>query len=170
MSDDLPADPEVERLQREGREASDAYRQFLGHAAYQHDIDVAVLSKLATDDKVPERERLRAAAQLLKYRFEAMEKWVEVTAAREQNMERLGIKAPGSPSVALTQVNNRIEIVRATDWRNAPPLEQGEEVVAEVLPEGSPKTNGHATNGKAHEDQPMPGLFEEHGDADDPPA
>jgi hypothetical protein len=67
-------------------------------------------------------------------------------------LDRLGIKTGSAPSLSMTQVNNRIEIVRASDWRNAPPLEEGEEIVAEVLPQGEPATNGHAVRHEEDDD------------------
>jgi hypothetical protein len=83
---------------------------------------------------------------LAKLRLQAMEGLADLVAVREQTLDRLGIKTGSAPSLSMTQVNNRIEIVRASDWRNAPPLEEGEEIVAEVLP--------HATNGHVHAEDP----------------
>jgi hypothetical protein len=108
-----------------------------------------VLVKIAGDENADVRERRRAAEVLAKLRLQAMEGLADLVAAREQNLDRLGIKAGSGPSVALTQVNNRIEIVRASDWRAAAPLEQGTDVEVDVLPPGTHQSNGHATNGHA---------------------
>ena len=64
---------------------------------------------------------------------ETMHALAELTGTREQSLDVLGIKQ-GPQSLALTQVNQKIEIVRAKDWRAAPTLEAGEVVDVETLP------------------------------------
>ena len=137
------ADAVAERLREEAEASIEGYRAFLSSPAFQHSIDLAVLVKIAGDDTVDVRERRRAAEVLAKLRLQAMEALAELTGTREQSLDRLGLKT-GGPAVSMTQVNNRIEIVRASDWRNAPPLEEGEAIVAEVLPAGEPASKGYA--------------------------
>jgi hypothetical protein len=60
-----------------------------------------------------------------------MEGLASLTGAREKALDAMGLK-PGGGTLALTQVNQTIEIVRATDWRAARPLPAGEvDVVAD---------------------------------------
>lgn len=155
MSDDAPAPDDAERLRSEADAAIERYKAYLDSPTFQHGMDVAVLTKIAGDDSADLRERRRAAEILAKLRLQAMEGLAELVAAREQTMDRLGIKT-GGPSVQLNQVSNRIEIVRACDWRNAAPLEDGGHIV-DALPEAK---NGHA----------LPAPKEVDGDAADPPS
>ena len=48
-------------LEAEAMAAIEAYRSFLSSPAFQHQIDLAVLVKIAGDDKMDPRERRRAA-------------------------------------------------------------------------------------------------------------
>ena len=140
MSDSLA--PEAAHLEAEARATIEAYRAYLNSPAFQHSIDLAVLVKIAGDDKADIRERRRAAEVLAKLRLQAMEALAELTGTREQSLDRLGLKV-GPQTLALTQVNQQIEIVRAKDWRGSAPLEQGVEVEATVLPAHA--ANGHDT-------------------------
>ena len=106
-----------------------------------------MLVKVAGDDSQPIKERRRAAEILAKLRLEAMRAVADLTGTREQNLEALGIQQ-GPASVALTQVNQQIEIVRAKDWRSAQALEDGDVVEVDALPGRSRKV----------------------GDAEDPPS
>ena len=124
------------------RETLASFRAFLASPAYTNNIDLAVLTKLAADETVPHRERLRAAEMLLRFRIKAMETLAHLEGVREQILRDLGIDT--KPQVSMTQVNQRIEIVRADDWRSAQPLAQGD--VIDVLPE---PTETHALNGHA---------------------
>jgi hypothetical protein len=128
-SADRPGEPErgrqdAERLREEARASIAAYQAFLSSPAFQHQVDLAILVKVAGNEQAPMRERLRAAEILARLRLEAMAAVAELTGTREQSLERLGIKA-GPQSLALTQVNQKIEIVRARDWRSATPLAAG---------------------------------------------
>lgn len=146
-------------LEAEALASIEKYKDFLATPAYEHGLDVAVLVKIAGDSNVDVRERRRAAEVLAKLRLQAMEGLASLTGARELALEKLGLKV-GPTAVSLTNVNQRIEIVRASDWRSAPPLEDGEVVEAEVLPA---ETNGHVTNGHT---PPPPKQTDD--DADDP--
>jgi hypothetical protein len=148
----VPGADEADQLRRDAQATIDAYKAFLDSPAFQHSIDVAVLVKIAGDDKADIRERRRAAEVLAKLRLQAMEGLAELLGAREQVLDRLGIR-PAAQSLALTQINQRIEIVRARDWRAAAPLEEGADVEAEVLPEPAtpaPARNGHELNRDEH--------------------
>ena len=123
---------DVERLRSEARDLLRSYRDFLGSPAFQHQVDLAILVKVAGDERVPMRERLRAAEILAKLRLEAMAAVAELTGVREQSLDLLGIKA-GPQSLAVTQVNTKIEIVRAKDWRSLPEAEAAD---VDVLPPG----------------------------------
>ena len=163
MSDQPSKSLEVTELERQALATIESYRAFLDSPAFQHSIDIAVLVKIAGDDNADIRERRRAAEVLAKLRLQAMEALAELTGTREQSLDRLGLKA-GPHTVALTQVNQKIEIVRASDWRGAAPLEQGAEVDVEVLP--AQASNGHETNGHS---EPAP-IDESQDDAADPAA
>lgn len=148
--------PQAADLEREARATIEAYRAYLDSPAFQHNIDLAVLVKIAGDESVSARERLRAAEVLARLRLEAMAAVAELTGTREQSLDALGIK-PGPQSLALTNVSQRIEIVRAKDWRAAAALDEADVVEAEALPAGGVGENGPA----AGEGTP---------DGEDPPA
>ena len=143
--------PDAAHLEGEARATIEAYRAYLNSPAFQHSIDLAVLVKIAGDDRADIRERRRAAEVLAKLRLQAMEALAELTGTREQSLDRLGLKV-GPQTLALTQVNQQIEIVRAKDWRGSAALEPGVEVDVEVLPAHA--TNGHAHNGHAKREDP----------------
>jgi len=163
VTEQLPEVPGADALRQQAEATIESYRAFLESPAFQHSIDLAVLVKIAGDDAIDIRERRRAAEVLAKLRLQAMSALAELTGAREQALDRLGLQ-PNAQPVALTQINQRIEIVRANDWRGAQPLPEGQEIEVEVLPvESAHESNGHATNGHA-------ASPEEVSDADDPPA
>jgi hypothetical protein len=113
-----------QELRDQGKEVIDAYRAFLASPAFAHSLDIAVLVKIAGDDQQPIKERRRAAEVLAKLRLQAMEALAELTGTREQSLDVLGLQQ-GPQSLALTQVHQQIEIVRAADWRSAEALPQG---------------------------------------------
>ena len=137
-----PVSPDTAHLEGEARATIEAYRAYLDSPAFQHSIDLAVLVKIAGDENADIRERRRAAEVLAKLRLQAMDALAELTGTREQSLDRLGLKV-GPHTLALTQVNQQIEIVRANNWRGAAPIEQGVEVEAKVLPAHA--ANGHDT-------------------------
>lgn len=114
----LPRDADLAALRREVRATLDAYAAFLQSPAFLHNIDVAVLTKIAGDENVPHRERRRAAEALAKLRLQAMEALAELAGVRQQVLRELGLE-DGPRAVAVTQVNQKIEIVRMDDWRAA---------------------------------------------------
>lgn len=117
----LPEDPAALELRKEARARLDAFEAFLGHPAFVHNVDLAVLVKLATGDGVADREKRRAAEILLRARLEAQRAMAELTCVKEQVLDQLGITPGASPAALnLTQVNTKIEIVREADWRDAP--------------------------------------------------
>ncbi len=151
--------PEPADLEREAKATIDSYRAYLDSPAFQHSVDLMVLVKIAGDENADIRERRRAAEVLAKLRLQAMQGLAELTGTREQSLDRLGLKT-GPHTLALTQVNQTVEIVRAKDWRSAAPLDPGAVPDAEVLPAPvDVTTNGHA--GSPHDKQ-------ESGDAADP--
>ena len=127
---------EAEDLEREAHDVIEGYRAYLQSPAFEHQVDLHVLVKIAGDDAQPIRERRRAAEVLARLRLEAMRAIAELTGTREQSLDVLGIKQ-GPQSLALTQVNQKIEVVRAKDWRSAPGLDEGEVTGVEALPEGT---------------------------------
>jgi len=166
--------PDAAHLEREAKATIESYRAFLASPAFQHSVDLMVLVKIAGDDSADLRERRRAAEVLAKLRLQAMEALADLTGTREQSLDRLGLKT-GPQTLALTQVNQRIEIVRANDWRNAPPLDPGAEsatpvdVDVEVLP--PPARNGDALTGHAGTGHAGNGhTRQERDDAADPAA
>jgi hypothetical protein len=149
--------PEPADLERQAAEVIEGYRSYLDSPAFQHQVDLHVLVKIAGDENQPIRERRRAAEVLARLRLEAMDALADLTGTREQALEVLGIKQ-GPSSVALTQVNQKIEIVRAKDWRSAVPLEEGEVIDARALPDGIPEDVAA---------DPPPALEDDHDDDDD---
>jgi hypothetical protein len=138
---------DAERLRSEARASIEAYRAFLASPAFQHQVDLAILVKVAGNESAPMRERLRAAEILARLRLEAMAAVSELTGVREQALDLLGIKT-GPQAVALMQVNQKIEIVRAKDWRAAAPLEEGEAIDLEPQALAPSSTSPHARNGR----------------------
>jgi hypothetical protein len=49
------------------------YEEFLGHQAFVHRVDLAVLTKIAVDERAPARERRRAAEALGQLYLRAVE-------------------------------------------------------------------------------------------------
>lgn len=137
--DRLPEDPDGLELRREVRATLDAYNAFLKSPAFQHNLDLAVLTKIAGDETVPPRERRRAAEVLAKLRLEAMAAVAELSAVRQQVLRELGLEETPK-ATHLTQVNTKIEIVRADDWRAA----SADFLDAEALP-----PNGGADDDRA---------------------
>ena len=135
--DSLPENPEAAELRRDARATIAAYRAFLSNPAFVHNVDLAVLAKVAADEDVAPRERRRAAEMLARYRLMAMEALASLTGAKEQSLDKLGLQ-PTQRALALTQVNTKIEIVRADDWRQAALSEP----TVEVLPADADKP-GH---------------------------
>lgn len=116
--DKLPDDPHGLELRREVRTTIDAYRSFLNAPAFQHQIDLAVLVKIAGDDHVPFRERRRAAEVLTKFRLQAMSALADLAGVRAQVLRELGLEDPTKATSAV-QINQKIEVVRVDDWRAA---------------------------------------------------
>jgi hypothetical protein len=117
-ADRLPEDAEALALRREGRAVLDAYRAFLQHPAFVHRVDLAVLTKLATDEATPQRVRARAAEVLGNFFHRAAEAYAALLGVREANLEAQGIDS-SAKAAAVAQVVTKIEIVRDRDWRDA---------------------------------------------------
>ena len=117
-ADRLPDDPEGLALRRDGRAILDAYRAFLQSPAFVHRIDLAVLTKLATDEAATHRVRARAAEILGNLFARGLADYASLVGVREASLRAQGIDA-GPSEVNVTQVVQRIEIVRegAKDWR-----------------------------------------------------
>jgi hypothetical protein len=128
---------DADRLRAGARDSIESYRTFLNSPAFQHQVDLAILVKVAGDESVPMRERLRAAEILAKLRLEDMAAVAELTGVREQSLDLLGIKA-GPQALSLTNVHQKIEIVRAKDWRALPDSEvvDADAIDVDVLPAG----------------------------------
>lgn len=131
------AAPRAESLLERAKRLIEGYEALLASPAFEHKVDLAVLAKLATSEAVPPRERLRAAEVLATTRARLMETLAGLLCVRDQSLDALGLTPKALPH-SLTQVNQRIEIVRAADWRNAPALGEGDPLRA--LPE--PPANG----------------------------
>lgn len=107
-------------LRQDAALALEAAKAILAAPVFEKQIPIALLMKLATDEKVPRREQLRAMQTLAHLHLRAVEIVAELSGAREQRLKDLGIAA--SPQeVHVEQHNTRIEIVRegARDWRTA---------------------------------------------------
>lgn len=108
--DRLPKDPDQAELRKEARATLAAYKAFLDSPAFVHRVDIAVLTKIATNESMPVRERRRAAEVLGRLYLDALGKVAELTAPQ----------AGPATAIAVAQVNQRIEIVREDDWRRLP--------------------------------------------------
>ncbi len=116
----LPADPTRAVAVNDARLVVQTCRSLLGQAAFVHNLPVAVLSKIAADDKLPVRERRHAAHLLALYQVKLLELLAQVTGARELALAELAVAdASVAPTVNVTQVNQatKIEILRDDDWR-----------------------------------------------------
>ena len=133
--EDVPKDLVAAGLRQKARATLDAYAALLKNPAFQHNLDLAVLTKIAGDESVPFRERRRAAEVLAKIRLQAMEALADLSGVRAQVLRELGLEE-GPTTVAMTQVNTKIEIVRADDWRAA----SAEIVDAEVTRDDAAET------------------------------
>ena len=106
---------------RDARATLAAYEAFLEHPAFAHRVDLAVLTKIATDEHMPVRERRRAAEALGLLRLRAMALIADLGGVREQILDELGVvpSRSGVTNVSVTQVNApmKVEIVREDDWR-----------------------------------------------------
>ena len=118
----LAPTPEATEIRKDARTIIAAYKAFLANPAFDHNIDLAVLAKVAADENVAPRERRRAAEMLARFRLAAMEMIAKLTGTKEQMLHELGI-APTSGPMNFTQVNTRVEIVRAEDWRRTVDVE-----------------------------------------------
>lgn len=121
MSERLPVPaPGESTLAPEADAAIDAARALLAHPALAQDLGIAVLARMALDDKVPPKERRRCGEVLLNLKVKAIEVVGALTGSRERHLRALGIsQAP--QEVHVEQHNTRIEIVREgqRDWRTA---------------------------------------------------
>jgi hypothetical protein len=83
-----------------------AYQALLKLPAFEHSVDVNVLTKIATTEALPVKEKRRAAEMLATIRLKAMDRVSEITAAREQVLKALGLDVATMKALAVTQVNN----------------------------------------------------------------
>jgi hypothetical protein len=120
----LPDDPERLALRKDAQTTLQAYQEFLRQPAFQHRVDIKVLTAIAGDASMPPRERRRAAEMLGTLYLKALEKVAELSCAREQALNVLGIDT-GAKAVAVAQVVNKIEIVREADWRSGAEIVEG---------------------------------------------
>ena len=120
--DRLPTDPARALAVSDARLVIETAKAILQQSAFTHNLPVAVLSKIALDEKLPVRERRNAAQALANYQLKAVEVLGHLTGAREASLSDLGVDDPAaSPSVNVTQVNQvtRVEIHREEDWRGS---------------------------------------------------
>jgi hypothetical protein len=110
---------EAKALTKEARTVLLAYEAFLAHPVFLHRVDLNVLAKLMTDDRVPARERRRAAEVVARLELEARRQIAEISCVKEQVLEQLGIApSPTAQAIAVAQTVTKVEIVRETDWRD----------------------------------------------------
>lgn len=83
-----------------------AYQALLKLPAFEHSVDVNVLTRIATTEALPVKEKRRAAEMLATIRLKAMDRVSEITAAREQVLKALGLDVATMKALAVTQVNN----------------------------------------------------------------
>jgi len=116
-----PETPDATLVARRDADLALEYaKALLAAPVFQKQLPLAFLTAMAHGEHAHPREKLRAAEALLAAQLKAIEIVANVTGAREQRLKDLGIAAPPQ-EVNLTQVNQRIEIVRegARDWRTA---------------------------------------------------
>src|SRR5437773_1565675 len=83
--------PELTALGGDALTVLAAYRSILANPAFVHNVDLAILTKIATDDRLSPRERRRAAEALSALRMRSLERFSDLTCAREQAMRGLGL-------------------------------------------------------------------------------
>jgi hypothetical protein len=104
----LPEDAEAAGLKREARATLQVYAAFLQNPAFQHRVDIAVLTKIATDDTMAPRERRRSAEMIGLLFLKALDRMAEITGVREQVLKGLGLDPASVKAVALQQVNTSV--------------------------------------------------------------
>lgn len=115
-----PDGPDADLLTREALAVLEAFRAFLANAAFQHSVGLAVLTKIAADESASNRDRLRASEALVSSHIKALQAAAALLGVREVSLQALGIDTgPKAVAAAVAQVNQRIEIVRTSDWREA---------------------------------------------------
>jgi hypothetical protein len=87
-----------------------AYQAFLEQPGFVHNIDVAVLTKIAANDKLPPREQRRAAEMMATLRLKALDCVAQLTGAREQILKALGLDIATMKALAITQVNTSVQV------------------------------------------------------------
>ncbi len=118
----LPADADRSKealaLVQQANAAVEAASAMLSSTVFERQIPIALLTKLASDESVPVRERRRSAEVLARLQLKLIETLAEISGSKEQRLKELGLTAAGD--VHLTQVNTKIEIVRegGGDWRS----------------------------------------------------
>jgi hypothetical protein len=122
VSDDalLPSEPVLDLavLRKDADAAIAAARALLDAPVFAKQIPLALLTKFASDEKLPARERLRAIVALANLQVRGVEVLASLSGAREQRLKELGVES-GPQEVHVEQHNTKIEIVRegARDWR-----------------------------------------------------
>lgn len=122
MSADALGPPEpvlgLAALRKDADAAIAAARALLDAPVFAKQIPLALLTKFASDEKLPARERLRAIVALANLQVRGVEVLASLSGAREQRLKDMGFEAPPQ-EVHVEQHNTKIEIVRegARDWR-----------------------------------------------------
>lgn len=118
MSESLPAPAPAAGMQPAEDPVVAAALALLAHPALAQNLGLAVLSRMALDEKLPAKERRRCGEVLAQLKLRAVEIAAHVTGARERALRDQGI-TQGPTEVHVEQHNTKIEIVRegARDWR-----------------------------------------------------
>jgi hypothetical protein len=110
----LPYDPERLDVRRDARATLAAYQAFLQDPAFANRIDMKVLTRIAGDEKMPPRERRRAAEMIGNLYLKALDKVSDLSCVREQVLMSLGIDPSprGGTNVAVDARSVTIEADR----------------------------------------------------------
>jgi hypothetical protein len=118
----LPVDPDGLELRRTARATIAAFEAILKHAAFVSNLDFSVLAAIAADPKSPPRERRRAAEVLAAFRIKTLDKIADLSAAREQSLNLLGLDADRGTRGMHLVINVGVpEVVRGAILEPEPP-------------------------------------------------
>lgn len=101
-ADKLPDDPERLELRKDAQVVLQAYRECLKHPAFRSRIDLAVLTRIATTEAMPARERRKAATMLATIFNQSVDQLAKASGVREQVLGRLGLSDPRDRPVMLS--------------------------------------------------------------------
>lgn len=120
-TDRLEGDADARALRRDARTTIRALQALLESPAFTHNVDLAVLTKIAADESMRPRERRRAAEVLCAMRLRTLTTLADLLGVREQSLASVGLGEAGrGQSVPAIQVN--ISVPKPAAARPRPPV------------------------------------------------